>query len=75
MSDPSFKEACRLFWMVKGHLHTSDETILSSYNSYFKRLWYNEEAYIKEEGFEDAYAKRISDDLDDIDKVAMRGYD
>ena len=75
MSAPSFKEACRLFWMTKGHLNSSDETILSCYDSYFKRLWYNEEAYIKEEGFEDAYAKRISDDLDDIDKVAMRGYD
>tara|TARA_B000000609_G_C24047417_1_gene279332 strand:+ start:526 stop:714 length:189 start_codon:yes stop_codon:yes gene_type:complete len=55
MADVSLKECCRLFWMVKGHLNTSEETIRSSYNGYFKRLWYNEEAYIKEEGFEEAY--------------------
>ena len=53
--DVDFKECCRLFWMVKGHLNTSEETIRSSYNGYFKRLWYNNEAYIKEEGFEEAY--------------------
>tara|TARA_B100000123_G_scaffold272107_1_gene253609 strand:- start:69 stop:257 length:189 start_codon:yes stop_codon:yes gene_type:complete len=55
MADVSLKECCRLFWMVKGHLNTSEETIRSSYNGYFKRLWYNNEAYIKEEGFEEAY--------------------
>ena len=55
MADVSLKECCRLFWMVKGHLNTSEETIRSSYNGYFKRLWYNNEAYIKEDGFEEAY--------------------
>ena len=35
-----FKEACRLFWMVKGHLNTTRETIpFFSKDSYFKRLW------------------------------------
>ena len=60
MADVSLKECCRLFWMVKGHLNTSEETIRSSYNGYFKRLWYNNEAYIKEEGFEEAW-KEIND--------------
>ena len=46
--DPTYKECCRLFYMVKGHLNTSPETIRSSYNGYFKRLWYNNEAYTKE---------------------------
>tara|TARA_A200000159_G_scaffold108190_1_gene100957 strand:- start:369 stop:518 length:150 start_codon:yes stop_codon:yes gene_type:complete len=46
--------------MVKGHLNTSPETIRSSYNGYFKRLWYNNEAYIKEEGFEKAYKEHIN---------------
>ena len=55
MTEVSLKEACRLFWMMKGHLNTSEETIRSSYDGYFKRLWYNNEAYIKEEGFEEAY--------------------
>jgi len=41
--------------MVKGHLNTSEETIRSSYDGYFKRLWHNEEGYTKEEGFEEAY--------------------
>lgn len=45
--------------MVKGHLNTSPETIRSSYNGYFKRLWYNNEAYIKEEGFEEVYKKHL----------------
>ena len=57
--DPDYKECCRLFYMVKGHLNTSPETIRSSYNGYFKRLWYNNEAYIKEEGFEEVYKKHL----------------
>ena len=51
--DVDFKECCRLFWMTKGHLNASDDTIRSCYDGYFKRLWYNNEAYIKEEGFEE----------------------
>ncbi len=54
-----FKEACRLFWMVKGHLGASDDTILSSADSYFRRLWGNCENYYKEEGFEEAYQKKL----------------
>lgn len=57
MSEFSHKEAHRLFWMVKGHLNTSEKTIFQSAPGYFKRLWYNEEAYAKEEGFEEAYQK------------------
>lgn len=53
--DPSLKEAARLFWMVKGHLNVTEDTVFQSYNGYFKRLWHNEEAYYKEEGFEEAY--------------------
>ena len=54
-----FKEACRLFWMVKGHLGASDDTILSSADSYFRRLWGNCENYYKEEGFQEAYQKKL----------------
>lgn len=52
---PSRKEAYRIFWMVKGHFNATESCILSCYDSYFKRLWYNEEAYLYEEGFEEAY--------------------
>jgi hypothetical protein len=60
----SHKEACRLFWMVKGHLNTSDSTILSSANSYFNRLWRDgcDGAPIAdyEQGFEEAYNERFN---------------
>lgn len=63
MTEPDLKEASRLFWLVKGHLNTSDETILSSYNGYFKRLWIDGSngAPIAdyEEGFEEAWQKRL----------------
>ena len=53
------KEAYRLFWLVKGHLDTSHETIISSYDGYFKRLWGNcERAEYGMEAFEEAYKKK-----------------
>jgi hypothetical protein len=59
--DPDYKECCRLFWLVKGHLNTSSETLKSSYNSYFKRLWNNNErAVYGTEGFEEAYKEHIN---------------
>lgn len=39
MIDPRVKEAYRFFFYVKGHFNTSHETIMQSYNSYFKRMW------------------------------------
>ena len=51
------KEAYRIFWIVKGHFNASEECILSCYDSYFKRVWYNEEPYIHSEGFEEAWQK------------------
>jgi len=57
MSDKEIKEAYRIFWMVKGHLSASEETVLSCADGYFKRLWCNNEAYLHEEGFEEAWSK------------------
>ena len=58
--DVDFKEACRLFYLTKGHLNTSDETIISCYDSYFKRLWgNNERAVYGMEGFEEAFNERL----------------
>tara|TARA_R110002096_G_scaffold4645_4_gene21957 strand:+ start:460 stop:672 length:213 start_codon:yes stop_codon:yes gene_type:complete len=61
----SFKEANRMMWIVKGSLipdNWSQKDIDSMRESYFKRLWYNEEAYIYEEGFEDAYRTKYGSD-------------
>ena len=53
------KEACRLFWLTKGHLGADDKTIISCYNGYLKRLWNNNErAVYGMEGFEEAYKER-----------------
>ena len=57
-----FQEACRFFWLVKGHLGASKETIISSYPGYFKRLWgNNERAGYGMEGFEEAYNKKVNE--------------
>jgi hypothetical protein len=56
---PSKKEAHRLFWIVKGHLNATESCIFDCYDSYYKRVWYMEESYLREEGFEEAYAKLL----------------
>tara|TARA_B100001057_G_scaffold35800_1_gene32377 strand:+ start:2955 stop:3173 length:219 start_codon:yes stop_codon:yes gene_type:complete len=60
---PTQKEACLMFYLVKGHLNTSLETIYSSYTGYFKRLWIDGSngapLYEYEEGFEEAYKKML----------------
>lgn len=58
MSKIDFKEACRLFWMVKGHLNTTETVIMECYDGYFKRMWYSEESYVHTEGFEEAWEKK-----------------
>jgi len=35
------KEEYRLFYMVKGHLDATPETVVQSAEGYFKRLWYD----------------------------------
>ena len=60
MGPEEIKEANRLMWMVKGTLIPDGYTVTnvnSILKSYFKRIWYNEEAYMHEEGFEDAWEK------------------
>ena len=55
-------DAAKLYWMVKGHiptwLHTAPPSQLEEIvDGYTKRLWNNEEAYLRMEGFYDAWAK------------------
>lgn len=56
------REAARLYWMVKGFipewLVVSDEKELDSIiYLYTNRMWNNEEAYLHEEGFDEAWEK------------------
>ena len=73
------KEANRLNWMIKGQLidkSESDTTIEKLYDSYFKRLWGNNESYIHEDGFEQAYKIRQEEVYEEErEKVAHLGYD
>ena len=55
MNNPDQRELCRIFYMTKGHLNVTIDTIEKCYDSYYKRLWNNNEAYLKEEGFESSY--------------------
>jgi hypothetical protein len=71
------KEANRLNWIIKGKLidrSWSDEEVEKTYDSYFKRLWGNNESYIHETGFEKAWKEREAEIFnEDIKKVAVLG--
>lgn len=50
------KEYYELFFLVKGHLKWfSDSDLEAFYVDYTKRLWYNEEAHLYHQGFEEQY--------------------
>ena len=71
------KEANRFNWMIKGQLISkkeSDSTVERIYDSYFKRLWNNNENYIHETGFEAAWKVREAEMFtEEIQKVAVLG--
>ena len=52
------EESYKVFWLVKGHFIASHKTIMDSADSYFKRLWNNNErSEYGLEGFDEAYKK------------------
>ena len=64
MTEEQRKECYKMFYMVKGHIGCTDwqdKDLESMRDSYFKRLWYNEEAYIYAQGFEEAYSIHVRD--------------
>lgn len=71
------KEANRLNWIVKGQLidkSESDKSVEYIYDSYFKRLWNNNENYVHETGFEAAWKGREAEMFtEEIQKVAVLG--
>ena len=74
------KEANRLNWMVKGQLITKsepDSVVEYLYDSYFKRLWGNQErSQYADIGFEEAYKIREQEILaEEMKTVARLGYD
>ena len=74
------KEANRLNWLIKGKLidrSWSDESVEKTYDSYFKRLWGNNERMeYGATGFEAAYKAREAEILsEEMEKVANLGYD
>lgn len=63
MTSNEIEHANRLFWIVKGRLVPegwSDKTIQDMVKDYTKRVWYNEESYIYEEGFEKAWQNHLT---------------
>lgn len=67
----SWEEACWVFWMVKGHLRASDDTILQSYDSYLIRLWHNHEECQRYDGFDSVYLERCSNTHPHHNKVSV----
>lgn len=63
MTQAEIKEANRYYWIVKGHLIPDtwkEKEIHSIYESYFPRLWGNHENVVNEDGFEEAWNKRLA---------------
>lgn len=58
------KEANRLFWSIKGALIPqgwNEENILSVYKSYQQRASNSGEAWVHEDGFEEAWKARMTE--------------
>jgi len=72
------KEANRFNWMIKGKLidrSWTDEAVEKTYDSYFTRLWNNNENYLHEDGFQQAWERRQEEMLEEEMKyVAIPGY-
>lgn len=63
MTQEDIKEANRYYWIVKGHLipeSWKEPDVKKVLDGYFERLWGNHENVVHEDGFEDAWLKRIS---------------
>ena len=61
MTSFQLKEANRYYWIVKGQLIPegwSEKDIMSTYESYFTRIWGNHEKCYHEVGFQQAWLKR-----------------
>ena len=56
MTEEQRRYAYELFYLVKGHIKYFDDADLEAIvRDYTRRLWYNEEAHLYLEGFDEAY--------------------
>jgi len=66
MNSNDLKDNCKLFYMMKGHLNVSIDTINKSAPGYFVRLWNNNEAQYRAEGFEKHFEKFLKDNINNL---------
>lgn len=79
MDTQKFKEACRLFYICKGHLPPSllrQEEHDAVIEQFGRRVWRMEEVYLREEGFEEAFTQfnreRVINDVRAEDELSIR---
>jgi hypothetical protein len=63
MTPAERKEANRYYWIVKGQLIPEtwkDKEVRSVLDGYLIRIWGNHENVVHEDGFEEAWQKRIN---------------
>ena len=63
--NPILKDACELFWIVKGHIPSCmyyNDTVEETYHSYFDRVWRWDpnEVYLRRQGFDQAYKQFLT---------------
>jgi hypothetical protein len=60
-NSPIHKEVNRFMWVLKGQLVPdgySEKDYEDTHKIFLKRLWGNDENYVHEEGFEEAYKEK-----------------
>jgi hypothetical protein len=72
MNSQKLKEACRLYYIVKGHLPKSlyrEDEQDSIIEHFGRRVWRMEEVYLREEGFEQAFIQFNKERLANEDRT------
>lgn len=70
----SLKDKNELFWSVKGHMipdSWSPEAIDEMYDSYFKRMWNNNEYIYHTVGFEKAWKDKLADEKKSLELINL----
>ena len=57
--------------MVKGWIGP-DQLVEDCYDGYCRRLWYDEEVYYKDDGFEEAYEKKFKKKIKKSEKKCVQ---
>jgi|TARA_B110000908_G_scaffold44907_1_gene54675 hypothetical protein len=80
MNIDELKKVNEMFWAVKGQMFPTEyapKEMRRIYDSYFKRMWGNNEFYLHLEGFEEAWNNRkcwqTEIEEDELEFVAVKG--